>query len=152
MPRITRRRCLAALALVAITAAFSAPSADAALAARPHAPRATARFNDCWASPETPMHSGGASGTIQSHVTWQCNGLPQQMQIYVTLTSGNWGTKYSASATCYNTNVCGTPVSGAWVSGGYSDDWTVKAEYIYVVTSSGSHYEFGPAWTWYNIQ
>jgi len=150
--RMARPRFVAALVFVATAAGFSAPHADAALTGRAHAHRANTRFNDCWASPDTPTHSGGASGTIQSHVTWQCNGLPQQMQIYVTLTSVNWGTKYSASATCYNTNVCGTSVSGAWVSGGYSDDWTVRAEYIYVVTSSGSHYEFGPAWTWYNIQ
>jgi hypothetical protein len=143
MTRLTRSRCLAALVALVIAAAFSAPPADAALANRAHATRAS---NDCWASPDTPTHTGS---TVQAHLTWQCNGVPQQMQVYVTLTSSYDGTKYGASATCFNTNVCAVTVSGPWVSGGYSDYWTVRAEYIYVVTSSGSHYEFGPAWTWY---
>jgi hypothetical protein len=144
--RMARPRFLAALLVVAITAGFSARPADAAFSGNARKAHATTRFNDCWASPETPIHSGS---TVQSQLTWQCNGLPDKMQIYVTLTSAYNGTKYSASATCFNTNVCSTPISGPWVSGGYSDDWTLRAEYVYVVTSSGSHYEFGPAWTWH---
>jgi hypothetical protein len=156
---MTGVRCLAALATVAITAGFSAPRVDSALAVRGHLARihvsrahapvaraqsASTRFNDCWASPELPSHNGG---NVQASLTWQCNGWPQQMQIYVTLTSVNWGTRYSASATCYNTNNCSVPVSGPWVSGDYSDSWTLRAEYIYVVQNNVSHYEFGPYWT-----
>ena len=152
---MTRSRYLAALAVVAITAGFSAPRADAALAERAHARAAhatpahaslaTTQFGDCWASPNGPYHTGN---TVQADLGWQCNGAPQQMQIYVTLTSAVYGTRYTASRTCYNVSDCAVSLSGPWVSGEYGDSWTLKAEYIYVVAGDGSsHYEYGPAWT-----